>query len=188
MATMPVHPLVQQSEPYLTGGLAIDLGCGAGQAAEFFGEHGYRVVAIDLDQRAIDLTHARCAGLRVQADLLDIRHAEIEKCNLVHCGFVLFFLSNEEIVDTMANIRAAIQPGGLFIGQFLGPNDTWVTPTGNPQSPIQSALTPHTRAEIEQLLTGFEFLHQEEVERDGKTAWGEQKHWHVTHVIARKPV
>jgi len=184
MATMPLHPLVEASRPYLTGGLAIDLGCGAGQAAEFFAENGYRVLAVDLDPRAIDLTIARCADLPVQVDLADIREAEFQPCDLVHCGFVLFFLSTPEIEALFERVRTSIRPGGLFLGQFLGPNDTWVNP--QPGSPIDSPLTPHTQGEIEDLLSGFELLHHEEVERDGATAWGERKHWHVTHVIARR--
>ncbi len=179
MPAMPVHPLLERSEPYLTGGMAVDLGCGAGQAAAFLTGHGYRVLAVDNDPRAIALTQDRCEGLPVELLEKDIRELDMPRCELVHCGFVLFFLSPEESQEVLARVCAAILPGGVFIGQFLGPNDTWVGDADQP-------LTSHSKAEIELLLTGFEFLHFEEVERDGKTAWGEHKHWHVTHVIAKR--
>lgn len=39
---------------------------------------------------------------------------------------------------------------------------------------------------IMNLLDGFEIIKFEEIEKDGNTATGKNKHWHVYDVIAKK--
>jgi hypothetical protein len=51
---------------------------------------------------------------------------------------------------------------------------------------VRDGATGHDRTQVEKLFDGFRFEHLEEVERDGKTVWGEPKHWHVFHIVARK--
>jgi SAM-dependent methyltransferase len=178
MADMPVHPLLQAAESHLTGGQALDVGCGAGQAARFLAERGYDVTAIDLDPRAIDLTRQRCEGLPVTVVPGDIRDVSLLPVDLIHCGFVLFFLTRDDVARLMDRFHEILRPGGLFIGQFLGPQDTWAQGA--------TPLLSHSKSEVDDLLADWEVVHLEEVERDGATAWGEAKHWHVTHVIARE--
>jgi hypothetical protein len=55
-------------------------------------------------------------------------------------------------------------------------NDEWA----------RTGLVVHTRAEVQELLAPFEIEHLEEVDREGKTAIGTTKHWHLFHVVARK--
>ena len=47
--------------------------------------------------------------------------------------------------------------------------------------------THHTRQQAEALLSGLDLLLFEEEERDAPTALGRLKHWHVFHVVARRP-
>ena len=47
-------------------------------------------------------------------------------------------------------------------------------------------MTFQTRAEAEALLSRFEVELFDEVEEDGSTAVGKQKHWHLFHVVARR--
>ncbi len=44
-----------------------------------------------------------------------------------------------------------------------------------------------SRGEIEQLLDGWEVERLDELDQDGQTAVGERKHWHLFHVVARRP-
>ena len=48
-------------------------------------------------------------------------------------------------------------------------------------------MTFHTREEVEQLLDGLDVEELNEVDEDGATAIGDRKHWHLFHVVARKP-
>jgi len=51
----------------------------------------------------------------------------------------------------------------------------------------QDDLTFLTRAEIEALLASLEVERLDEIEEDGTTAIGKDKHWHLFHVVAQKP-
>jgi tellurite methyltransferase len=45
----------------------------------------------------------------------------------------------------------------------------------------------HSRDEVLTLLRGLEVEHLQEIDEDGTTAVGDAKHWHLFHVVARKP-
>lgn len=45
-----------------------------------------------------------------------------------------------------------------------------------------------TRAETEAFLRGFDLLDFEEEDHPGRTKLGEPKYWHISHIIARKPL
>lgn len=178
MRTMRLHPLYEELAKHLPeSGHALELGCGAGQGAEFFLDRGWTVTALDIDSRAIAATQERLAG-RAGAEILsaDITTAEFPAADAITAGFVLFLLEGDALANVWSRIRAALRPGGLLLVQFLGPNDDWAS----------RGCVAHSGEEIDQLLQGYEVLHHETVERDGKTAWGESKHWHVHHVIARR--
>lgn len=42
------------------------------------------------------------------------------------------------------------------------------------------------REAVEQLFNDFELIKFEEIEKDGMTALGKEKHWHIYNVIAKK--
>jgi len=179
MRTMRLHPLYEELAKHLPEhGYALELGCGAGQGAEFFADRGWTVTAYDIDPRAIEATEERLAG-RPGIDVVtaDITTIDFPHADAITAGFVLFLLDADGFGRVWSKIREALSPGGLLLAQFLGPNDDWAS---------RGCLT-HSTSEINELLRGYEVLHREEVERDGKTAWGESKHWHVHHVIARVP-
>lgn len=48
-------------------------------------------------------------------------------------------------------------------------------------------MTHHTRAEAEKLLAPLVVERFYEEERDGTTVSGAPKHWHIFHIVARKP-
>jgi hypothetical protein len=47
-------------------------------------------------------------------------------------------------------------------------------------------MTFHTKEQAEGLFSDFSIIVFEEKERNGKTANGQPKHWHLFNVIARK--
>lgn len=175
---LPPHPQYRALEPYLPAeGDVLELGCGVGTGARWLAAKGLRVLAVDALPEAIskaeefstpeNLTY-RCAYMQT----LDLAPGSFE---VVVAGFCLFFLSPEDFAGFWPRLVSSLRPGGLFVGQFLGERDDWA-----------KDYLAQTRAEVETLLGPFDVLQLEEVERDGKTSQGTEKHWHVFHVIARK--
>ena len=81
------------------------------------------------------------------------------------------------MVGGLAEGARAVLPGGRFGGQILGERDTWA-----PDREISSFSRQQTRA----LFDGFEIERFQEEEKDGEACSG-PKHWHLFHVLARRP-
>jgi len=47
-------------------------------------------------------------------------------------------------------------------------------------------MTFHTKEEAERLICGLKIVKFKEEDKEGKTAVGPIKHWHVFHFIAKK--
>ena len=99
------------------------------------------------------------------------------RCDLVTSSFALPFCPPERFPALWRRIVASLRPGGRFAGQLFGERDEWAG----------DGLTVQTRAELDRLLEPFAVEHLEELEEDGRTAVGDPKHWHLYHVVARKP-
>ncbi len=175
----PLNPFYQILEPHLPApGKAFDLGCGTGKGAAWLANRGFDVVAVDSDPEMIAVAEDLHGGIKQ----LDFKRADIAALDfpdsiLVTSVFTLFFLPPSDLARTWQRIIDCLSPGGVLAGQLLGPNDTWATTGASTQS----------LAEVSAMLTGLNVLHFEEVDRDGKTIWGEPKHWHVFHIIVQKP-
>jgi len=87
-----------------------------------------------------------------------------------HCRFVRRVCSR--LCGTGLCDRSAV---GSLAGQLFGDKDE----VGNDSQPY----TPH-RTEAGALFQLFEIERFEEVEQDGQTALGKQKHWHLFHIVA----
>ncbi|MFN8220515.1 MAG: methyltransferase domain-containing protein [Fimbriimonadales bacterium] len=174
----PLHPVYAELEPHLpAGGVALELGCGVGHGVRHLLEKGFHVVAIDGEPEAIEIVRSRLPeDADVEMVVANFETVDLPACDVAVAGFSLFFLEPPAFDKFWRRLVAAIRPGGLFAGQFLGPNDDWVS----------RGYSVHSRAQIDELFRDFEVLHLEEAERDGETAMKTPKHWHVFHVVARK--
>ncbi|MCI0156171.1 methyltransferase domain-containing protein [Leifsonia shinshuensis] len=160
-------------------GLAIDLGCGDGVETRELAERGWHVLAIDsdpgvddrvregLDTEASSRVETRCATFEGLG--------ELPRADLVYAGFALPFCDPTSFPYLWADIRDAIEPGGLFAGELFGPHDEWY---GRP------GMNFHDRAGVEAMLTGLDVLRLVEDDRRGMSFEG-PKHWHVFHIVAR---
>jgi tellurite methyltransferase len=177
-ADRPVHPIFDSLERFLpSSGVALDLGCGAGRGTLWLLNEGLHVVAVDVSQEAIGYVRERLPeGADVELVCSSFQDFDLGSYDVVVACFTLFFLDRAQFAEFWPRLCSSILPGGLFAGQFLGVNDDWRT----------RDFTTHNRSEVDNLLQGFEVLLLEEEERDGETAIGERKHWHVFHVIARR--
>ncbi|WP_201278353.1 hypothetical protein [Scytonema millei] len=76
-----------------------------------------------------------------------------------------------------SKIVAALGVGGRFCGQLFGDRDSWA---------VYPNMSHHTRTQVEELLQPFKIEWFQEEEHPGKTALGEQKYWHIFHIVAGK--
>lgn len=170
---------------------AIDIGCGSGNETALMLRSGLRVLAIDLYPESIAATRERvrldtvpglAEGLSTQ--VIGAEHVAMPPAHfaLVHARFVLPFLAPEAFANLWPRLLASIAPGGFFAGQLFGPHDSFLTER-DPRG-----MNSHSARDVDRLIKRFDVLHREEAERDGVTALGQSKHWHVHHLVLRRPI
>ncbi|MCW5939798.1 MAG: class I SAM-dependent methyltransferase [Fimbriimonadaceae bacterium] len=180
----PYNPFLDVLEPYLPSpGLALDVGSGRGKSTVWLLDRGFDVWAQDADPVAMAglVERVKVHGVepgRLTTSTVPFEEAEFPACTLAVSVFSLFFTHPGAFDRVWAKLRRALEPGAVFGGQLLGPNDDWASPE----------LSFHSSSEAHALFNGLEILHWEEVERDGQTALGQSKHWHVFHIVARRPL
>lgn len=175
----PHWPLLERAVALLDHkGNALDLGCGAGRDTKYLLAQGFHVTAVDSDARAVALlTELPQDHLRVvQSSFEDFAY---ETYDLISAQFALPFNPQASFFRVFVRIKQAIRPGGIFTGQFFGVRDEWNTPENN--------MTFLTQEQAEELLHDMQVIELNEDDKMGNTAAGVMKHWHVFHVIARKP-
>ncbi len=169
--------------PPAAGRLAVDLGCGSGRDTFEILRRGWRVLAVDGHPAGIERLRVGLppeAAARLETLVARFQDAPIPPCDLVNASFSIPHCAPADFPPMWSRIAAAIRPGGRFAGQFFGVNDDWSRRADG------VTRTYHTRAQVEAMLGAFEVEMLDEVERPGKTAFGEPKYWHVFHVVARK--
>ncbi|MBO3461361.1 class I SAM-dependent methyltransferase [Aetokthonos hydrillicola Thurmond2011] len=159
---------------------AVDLGCGEGRDTVELLHRGWRVLAIDSNPEAI---HRLLSRPDINLQLLDtqiIRFEEVilpESVNLINSSFALPFCPPEHFPSLWEKVVISLRVGGRFCGQLFGDRDSWA---------IQTSMNHHSRTQIEMLLQPFEIEMLNEEEHPGKTALGDEKYWHIFHIVARK--
>lgn len=173
--------------------LGVDLGCGSGRDSVEMLRRGWRVVAIDGSEDGLARLGAHGAlppdaasRLRtVHADFigLDLAAVAPEGADLVNASFSLPFCPPEHFGALWGQIGRTLDRAAArgrrarFAGQFFGDRDEWK---------VIRERVHHTRTEVERLLEGFDLEKFEETEKDGNDAFGNPKHYHVFHVVARR--
>ena len=160
-------------------GRALDLGAGAGRDARYLLEQGFKVSAVDADPRSVALLSA------LPQTHLHVVHSSFEDFafatyDLISSQFALPFIPRNHFDDVFARLKASLSPGAVFAGQFFGVHDQWNTSDRN--------MTFLTRAEALALLSDLETIEFTEEDADGHIADGSPKHWHIFHVLARRPL
>ena len=160
---------------------ALDAGAGALNATKYLLSAGFaRVTAFDSSPASQKLAAELPVGeVRfILSRFEDFAYPDGD-FDLVNAEFSLPFVGSDRIAAVVAGLLGAVRAGGIFTGQLFGPNDSWNVPG--------SGMNFHTRAEVERLLYGWTLLELDEEDHPGTTKLGEAKHWHIFHMLARRP-
>ena len=161
------------------GRFAIDLGCGEGTETLRLLESGWRVLAVDQAQEAIDLLLARvpdAARERLSVQAKAFHSIELPPADFVYAGLSLFFCAPSDFSRLWASVSSAVRTGGVVAAHFLGERDSWA---------IEPDITSHRAETVRQCFRGFAVEHFAEFEND-RPAFSGPKHWHLFEVAGRK--
>lgn len=155
---------------------ALDLGAGALVASKYLLSEGFEVVAVD-QEKCVDMISDEQFAF-IQSTFQEYEFPK-NTFDFITAQFSLPFNGREGFGILWDKIVSSLTPGGVFVGQLFGLNDEWNVP--------DSKLVFHSSQEVEEMLFGMEVLKLEEIDKDGKLANGSPKHWHVFHIVARRP-
>lgn len=162
-------------------GFAVDLGCGNGRDTVELLRRRWRVLAIDAQAAAIEELRAR-PGLP-HPELLETRVDRFETArwpaaDLVNSSFALPLCPPVAFPDVWRRIAGSLRPGGRFAGQLYGDHDEWAA---------DPTIVHHDRAAVDALLSDLAVEWLEEEETDAEIRNGRVKHWHIWHIVVRRP-
>jgi len=112
------------------GSTILDCGCGPGMDTERFSQLGYKVTAIDLSDRFVELVRKRVPNARVEK--MDMRNLAFPKAAFdgVWASFSLLHIRASEIQETLSGFNSVLRDGGLFFAALhRGPKTRWVKTT-----------------------------------------------------------
>ncbi len=159
---------------------ALDLGAGPLTDTKYLVEQGFKhVIAVDRSRNAESIYAT------LPSDKVDYITASFEDYtfppdtfDIVNAQFSLPFNPPDTFSEVFDRLKKSLNDGGIFVGQFFGPKDSWKIDHPN--------MSFHSKDDVETLLSDMEIIQMEEVEKDEKPAVGNLKHWHIFNVIARK--
>ena len=112
------------------GSTILDCGCGPGMDTERFSQLGYKVTAIDLSDRFVELVRKRVPNARVEK--MDMRNLAFPKAAFdgLWASFSLLHIRASEIQETLSGFNSVLRDGGLFFAALhRGPKTKWVKTT-----------------------------------------------------------
>jgi len=159
---------------------AIDLGCGIGIDTIPLIKKGYKVLAIDKEDREIIIKENLNNEELERVTFKKERFEEISLPNtdLIVSNFALSFCSKECFDVFWKKVVTPIITGGYIVGNIFEEKDEWNT-NGTDMIFLD-------RKNVLDKLIEFEVLRFYEKEFDGKTRMGKLKHWHIFYFIAKK--
>lgn len=178
----PPRPLaLRAAELAPAPGLALDLGCGDGTETQFLLKQGWRVIAVDLEPAAVELTRNRTERYEnLTVEVADLVQYTPDRADLILASATLPFIPAGAFSKIWEKLLSALNPHGLLAVHLFGDRDSWAAGEN-----AVEGMTFHTRRQVEDLLQGLEILRFQEDEFDGGSGRG-PKHWHRFEVIARR--
>jgi SAM-dependent methyltransferase len=161
--------------------LAVDLGCGDGRDVVEVLRRGWNVFGVDAEPEALKRLGERKLPGNERFTPIVARMEDVPLpigLHLVNSSFAMPLCEPVKFHELWARIREALPSGGRFSGQWYGPRDSWFDRPG---------MAFVSRDEALSMLDGLDLELFEEEEDEGVTPRGKPKHWHIFHIVARKP-
>ena len=166
--------------------IAIDCGCGAGRDIAYLLANGYIVHAFDIESDSILRCKKRFEGKdNVFLSQDSFNSFSYPFASLILADASLFFCPEGEFDEVWSKIYKSLSPGGIFVGSFLGPNDTMADPSYRKELFWPDVLV-FEEVQLRPIFNSFEIISWIEHSIDGKTAQGKLHHWHIFSIIAKK--
>lgn len=103
----------------------LDLGCGAGEDARFLSSRGFRVVAADSSEKALEITGRRAPGARrVRMDLTRGLPFTSAHFGAVVASLSLHYFPWPKTVEILGEVRRCLVPGGHLLARLNSTNDS----------------------------------------------------------------
>lgn len=168
--------------------IAIDCGCGAGSDIAFLRRNDFTVHAFDIEPEAI----ARCQrrfGRDAQVKLSQDSFGTFlyPTSSLVVADASLFFCPQDEFQDAWNKIYQSLLPNGVFVGSFLGSDDSMAGPEYDRKAFWPNVLVA-TEERLKSWLKSFEIVSFKEHRKNGTAPGGGNHQWHIYSVVARKKI
>ncbi len=176
----PRKTILTALNEFTTPGMAIDLGCGDGRDTIEMLRQNWAVLAIDKEPDAIArlLAHPNINTLQLTTQIIGFEDLQLtQQVNLINASFSLPFCSPDAFPSLWNQIYNSLVPDGRFCGHLFGNRDSWCD---------SELINCFTRPQIETLLKPYQIELLEEEEHPGKTPLGEDRDWHIFHIVARK--
>lgn len=159
----------------MTGNVAIDIGCGAGNDTLCLLKKGYKVTDIDSDAQVKELLENRSEN-NENLDIVigDVSKVELHKADLIFANFSLFFV-RKNFDNFMKKLLSNINQNGFFVANFLGKEDDWI-----------KSKTTVEKDELLAYFKDFKVYYFSEEKYFKKGIAKKEKFWHVYTVIAQK--
>lgn len=110
-----------------SGGLLLELGCGAGNMTVWFAQRGYTAHGIDIAPTAIEWARKRAAARNVQVqftvgDVVQLSNYQNSQFDFVFDGHCLHCIIGEDRTRLLGNVHRVLKPGGyVMINTMCGP-------------------------------------------------------------------
>ena len=160
---------------------ALDLGAGTLVESMYLLDNGFKnVTAVDSSEQiksfaeGVDMTK-----LSLVVSTFKDFDMQQDTYNLINAQYALPFYGPDNFENFIDRVKLSLKVEGIFVGQFFGVNDSW--------NLDGRKLAFQTKDEALTLLSNLEIVDFIEEEKEGRTAQGNAKHWHVFHFIAKKP-
>lgn len=166
--------------------VAIDCGCGAGSDIAFLRSKGFTVYAFDIEQAAIERCRNRFRGDgNVLLSHASFRTFDYPDSSLIAADASLFFCPEDQFDLVWQKMQTALLPDGIFVGSFLGPEDTMAGPDYDKEAFWPDILVT-SEERIRLWFKSFEIVSLKEHSSSGAAFNGKAHHWNIYTVLAKK--
>lgn len=102
----------------------VDLGCGAGGDSLYLTERGYKVIACDYSEEALNIVNKFLPEVKtIQVDIMRTLPYEDESIQVIIADLSLHYFDNETTKSIIKEIKRVLKPNGYIIGRVNSVND-----------------------------------------------------------------